>query len=116
MRRMHCRTRQLLKCSTAYRIEISVSMIMGFRFMARMVMVMSPVVARVVMVVRLGSAAMGVLMEMFVQVFMAMSMGVLVAVYLAVMRMFVRVRMSVVMRVQMLVFVFSFHDKSSFLS
>ena len=50
--------------------------IMGFGFMARMVMVMRAVVARVVMIVRLGSTTMGVLMEMFVQVFMSMSMGV----------------------------------------
>ena len=113
MRRMHCRTRLHLECSTTYRIKISVGVIMGFGFMARMVMAVRPVVTRVLMVVCLGSTAMGVLMEMFVQVLMGMSMGVFMAVYPAVMGMFVGVRMSVVMSVQMLVFVLSFHDKSS---
>ncbi len=113
MRRMHCRTRLLLECSTTYTIEISMSVIVGFRFMPRMVMVVSSVVTRVLMVVCLGSTAMGVLMEMFVQVLVAVSMGVFMAVRLAVMGMFVGVRMSVVMSVQMLVFVLSFHDKSS---
>ncbi len=87
--------------------------IVGFRFMAGMVMVMRPVVTRVLMAVGLSGPAMGVLMEMFVQVLMAVSMGVLMAVHLAVMGMFVGVRMRVVMRVQMLVFVLSFHNKSS---
>ncbi len=73
--------------------------------MARMVMLVRPVVTRVLMVVCLGSTAVGVLMEMFVQVLMA--------VHLAVMGMFVGVRMSVAMSVQMLVFVLSFHDKIS---
>jgi len=113
VRRMHCRTRQHLECSTTYRIKISVGVIMGFGFMARMVMVVRPVVARVLMVVCLGGTTVRVFMEMFVQVLMGMSMGVLMAVHLAVMGMFVGVRMSVVMSVQMLVFVLSFHDKSS---
>ncbi len=78
---------------------------MGFRFMARMVMVMKAVVARMVMIVCVGCTAMGVLMEMFVQV--------LVAVCTPVMRMFVGVRMTMVVSVQMLVFVLSFHNKSS---
>gem|GEM_PF-6353479 len=98
MRRMHCRTRLLWGCSTTYRIELSAGANMGSRFMAGMVMVMRAVVARVVMVVCVGSTAMGVLMEMFVQVLMA------------IMGMFVGVRMSVVMSVQMLVFVLSFHN------
>ncbi len=83
---------------------------MGFRFMARMVMVMGAVVARVVMVVYLGSPAMGVFMEMFVRVLVGVAMGMFMAVRLAVMGMFVGVRMSVVMRMQMLVFVLSFHN------
>jgi hypothetical protein len=99
--------------SAAYRIEISVGVSMVFRFMAGMIMVMRAVVARMVMVVRLGSPAMGVLMEMFVQVLVRMSVGMLMEVHLAVMGMFVRVRMSVVMRMQVLVFVLSFHKLSS---
>ena len=110
MRRMHCRTRPLLERSTTHRIEISVGVNMGFRFMTRMVMVVKAVVARVVMVVGLGSTSMGVLVEMFVQVLVPVSMNMLVAVRLAVMGMFVRMRMSVVMRMQMLVFVLSFHN------
>lgn len=81
--------------------------------MAGMVMVMSAMVARVVMVVHLGSTAMGVLVEMLVQVLVAMSMGVLMAVHRAVVGMLMRVRMSVVVPMQMLVLVFSLHDKSS---
>jgi hypothetical protein len=87
-----------------------VDVIMGLRFMVRMVMVMRAVIARVIMVVCLGSPPMGVLMEMFVQVLVPVSMNMLVAVRLAVMGMFVRMRMSVVMRMQMLVFVLSFHN------
>ena len=78
--------------------------------MAGMVMVMKAVVTRVVMVVHLGSPAMGVLMEMFVQVLVGMAMGMLMAVRLAVVGMFVGVRMIVVVRMQMLVFVLSFHN------
>jgi hypothetical protein len=85
---MHCRTRLLLECSTTYRIDISVGVNMGFRFMVRMVMVVG-LIARVVMVVCVGSTAMGVIMEMFVRVLMPMSMGVLMAVYTTVMGMFV---------------------------
>ena len=110
MRRAHCCIRLLLVNSTTYKVKISVGVIMGFRFMAGMVMVMRPVVARVLMVVRLGEPAMGVFMEMFVQVLVGVGMGMLMAVRLAVMGMFVGVRMSVVMRVQMLVFVLSFHN------
>ena len=109
-RRVHRCTRLLLVNSTTYGIKISVGVIMGFRFMAGMVMVMRPVVTRVLMVVRLGEPAMGVLMEMFVHVLVGMGMGMLMAVRLAVMGMFVGVRMSMVMRVQMLVFVLSFHN------
>jgi len=107
---VHRCTRLLLVNSTTYGIKISVGVIMGFRFMAGMVMVMRPVVTRVLMVVRLGEPAMGVLMEMFVHVLVGMGMGMLMAVRLAVMGMFVGVRMSMVMRVQMLVFVLSFHN------
>jgi len=85
-------------------------MSMRFRFMAGMVMVMRAVAALVLMVVYLGSPAMGVLMEMFVLVLVGMAMGMLMAVRLAVMGMFVGVCMNVVMRMQMLVFVFSFHN------
>ncbi len=99
MRRVHCCIRLLLVNSITYRIKISVGVIMGYRFMAGMVMVMRPVVARVIMVVYLGGPAVGVLMEMFVQVLVGMAMGMLMAVHLAVMGMFVGVRMSVVMRV-----------------
>jgi hypothetical protein len=110
VRRVHYCIRLLLVNSTTYRIKISVGVIMGYRFMAGMVMVMRPVVTRVIMVVYLGGSAVGVLMEMFVQVLVGMAMGMLMAVHLAVMGMFVGVRMSVVMRVQMLVFVLSFHN------
>jgi hypothetical protein len=99
--------------SASYRIKISVGVSMGFRFMAWMVMVMGSVVTRVVMVVYLGSPAVGVLVQMFVQVLMGVNMGVLMAVHFAVMGMFVGVRMNVVMRMQMLVFVLSFHNYSS---
>ncbi len=75
-----------------------------------MVVVMRAVVARVVMVMYLGRSAMGVLMEMFVQVLVAMAMGMLMTVHLAVVGMFVGVRMDVVMRMQVLVFVLSFHN------
>jgi len=109
-RRVHCCIRLLLVNSTTYGVKISVGVIMGFRFMAGMVMVMRPVVTRVLMVVCLGGPGMGVLMEMFVQVFVGMAMGMLMAVHFAVMGMFVGVRMSVVMRMQMLVFVLSFHN------
>ena len=71
---------------------------------------MRAVVARVVMVMYLGRSAMGVLMEMFVQVLVAMAMGMLMTVHLAVVGMFVGVRMDVVMRMQVLVFVLSFHN------
>lgn len=87
--------------------------IMGFRFMAGMVMVMRAMVASMVMVVYVGNSSVGVLVEMFVQVLVSMIVGVLMAVRLTVMGMFVRVRMSVVMPVQMLVFVLSFHNESS---
>ena len=110
VRRVHCCIRLLLVNSTTYRVKISVGVIMGFRFVAGMVMVMKAVVGRVIMVVHLGSPAMGVLMEMFVQVLVAMAMGMLMVVHLAVMGMFVGVRMGVVMRMQMLVFVLSFHN------
>jgi hypothetical protein len=88
-------------------------MSMGFSFMAGMFVVMRTVVALVVMVVQLGSHAMGVFMEMLVQVLVCMAMGMFMVVSLAVMFMFVRMRMSVVMRMQMLVFVRSFHNQSS---
>jgi len=87
-----------------------VGVIVGFCFMARMVMVMRAVVASVIMVVYLRSPAMGVLMEMFVQVLVGMPMGMLMAVDLAVMGMFVGVCMRVIMRMQMFVFVLSFHN------
>jgi hypothetical protein len=85
----------------------------GFGFMAGMVMVMRAVFARMVMVMHFGPTAMGVLMEMFVQVLVRMSMCMLVQVRLAVMRVLVRVRMCVVMLVQVLMFVLSFHKLSS---
>jgi hypothetical protein len=107
---MHCCTRFLLVNSTTHRIKISVGVIMEFRFVAWMVMVMRAVVTRMVMVVHLGSPAMGVFMQMFVQVLVGMLMSMLMAVCLAVMRMFVGVRMAVVMPMQMLVFVLSFHN------
>ena len=110
VRRVPYCIRLLLECSTTYRIEISVTVIMGYSFMAGMLMVMRPVVTRVIMVVYLWGPAMGVLMEMFVQVLVGMAMGMLMAVHLAVMGMFVGVLMRVVMRMQMLVFVLSFHN------
>ncbi len=69
MRRTHCRTRLLLECSTIYRVKISVGVNMGFRFMARMVVVVRPVVTRVIMAVHLS------VMGMFVGV----PMGVVMA-------------------------------------
>jgi len=107
VRRMHCRIRLI---PVTYRLKISVGMIMGFHFVAGMVMVMRAVVARVVMVVHLGSRAMRVLVEVFVHVLVSMAMSMLMAVRLAVVGMFVRVLMNVVMRMQMLVFVLSFHN------
>ena len=110
VRRVHCCPHLLLVNSITYRIKISVDVIMGLRFMVRMVMVMRAVIARVIMVVCLGSPPMGVLMEMFVQVLVGMAMGMLMAVHLAVMGMFMGVPMRVVMGMQMLVFVLSFHN------
>ena len=86
---------------------------MRFRFMVWMLMVMMTMSPRMVMVVDLGRSAMGVLMEMFVQVLVGMAMSMLMAVRLAVVGMFVGVRMNVFMRMQMLVFVRSFHNQSS---
>ncbi|HYA42360.1 MAG TPA: hypothetical protein VEF34_13725 [Syntrophobacteraceae bacterium] len=84
--------------------------IVRFRLVTWMVMVMRAVVARVVMVVHLGSPAVRVLMEMFVQVLVSMAVGMVMAVRLTVMRMFVGVRVIVVVRMQMFVFVLSFHN------
>jgi hypothetical protein len=86
---------------------------MGFRFMARMVMVVRAVGALVLMVVHLGRPAMGVLMEMFVLVLVGMAVSMLMVVRLAVMGMFMRVRMIVVMRMHVFVFVLAFHNLSS---
>jgi hypothetical protein len=62
---------------------------MGFLFVAGMFMIMRAVLARVIVVARLGRPAMRVLMKMFVQVLVRMSMGMLMLVRLAVMGMFV---------------------------
>jgi len=67
----------------------SVGMRMGFLFVAGMFMIMRAVLARVIVVARLGRPAMRVLMKMFVQVLVRMSMGMLMLVRLAVMGMFV---------------------------
>ena len=114
MRRAPCRARPSLANSTVYRIKISVGVLMGFRFMAGMVMVMRAMVPCVFMGVYLKRSIMRVLVEMLVQVLVGMAVAMLMAVHLAVMGMFVGVRMDVVMRMQMPVFVLSFHNYSSF--
>lgn len=86
---------------------------MGLRFMSGMVMIMGPMIAGVSMVVPVGSATVGVLVEMFMQVLVAMSMDVFVAVNLDIMGMLMVVCVRVVVGVQMLVFVLSFHNSSS---
>ncbi|GLI33775.1 hypothetical protein [Desulforhabdus amnigena] len=83
---------------------------MGFCLMAGMVMIVRPVFPRVLMIMYLGSAAMGVLMEVFMQVLMSVGMCVFMSVNLPVMGMLMGMRVLVCMSMQMLVFVFSFHD------
>ena len=82
--------------------------------MGWMGMVMGPMVSSVVMVVHVLVSTMGVLMSMFMVVFMAMEMFVLVRVDFLPVPMFMAVHMGVLVGMVVLVFVGAFHIKPSF--
>ena len=77
-------------------------------------MVMGPMVSSVVMVVHVLVSTMGVLMSMFMVVFMAMEMFVLVRVDFLPVPMFMAVHMGVLVGMVVLVFMGAFHIKASF--
>jgi hypothetical protein len=89
-------------------------MIMGFYIMAGMTMIVCPVFPSVFMVVCVSFATMSVFVNMLVEMVMCMGVSVLVAVLHVSVGMFMSVSMIVFMRVHVLMFMFSFHGKTSF--
>lgn len=79
-------------------------------FMAGMVMVVRSVFSRVVMIMYMGGACVGMLVAVLVQVLMRMNMGMLVRMLFAVVSMLMSVNMGMLVGMQMPMFVFSFHD------
>ncbi len=86
---------------------------MGFRFMAGVIMIVSPMIPLVFMLMIVGSSAMRMLVVVQMGMIMTMVMDVFVTMFHVPMIMLMGVHMGVIVIMKMIVFVFSFHDNSS---
>lgn len=89
-------------------------MAVGLSLVSRMVMVVRPMFPRVLMVVHMRAALVGMVMTVLVQVFVSVGVGVFVNVRFAAVSMLMAVLVSMLVGVQMPVFVLSFHLDFSF--
>jgi hypothetical protein len=80
--------------------------------MTGVVVIVISVLAEVLVVMDLGISVVGMLMAVFVRVFVRMRMSMLVSVLHISMRVFVQMGMRVIMSVQVLVLVLSFHSQT----
>lgn len=93
----------------------SMRMLMHLVHMPRMIVIVRPVIAGVVVVVGVRIGPVRMLMLVLVQVLVRMAVGMLVGVGFVPMGMFMGVGVTMLVGVQMLVFVFAFHQPFSFL-
>ncbi len=85
------------------------------RFMTRMIVVMTSMIAAVVVIMNTGSVRMHMIMGMFMRMFMGMAVGMIVVVRFAIVLVVMAVLMGVIVVMQMRMIVFSFHRESPFI-
>jgi hypothetical protein len=89
-------------------------MIMGFRFMRRMIVVVMTVIAGMVMIMQISCHAVRMFMFVFMEMFMRVRMRMLVRMLHPPVTVFMHMSVIMLMCVQMLVFMRSVHFKISF--
>ncbi|MGC9193861.1 MAG: hypothetical protein ACP5IL_00215 [Syntrophobacteraceae bacterium] len=82
---------------------------MHFRRVCGMVVIVGSVLCSVFMVMDFAALAVGMFMNMLMEVFVGMGVGVLVTVFHSIMRVFMGMSVQVFMGVEMLMLVLSFH-------
>jgi len=96
------------------KVHSLVIMIVNFCIMARMVVIVRAVVLGVFVVVYMSITAVRVLMDVLVEMVMYVRMGMLVGVFHVTVGMLMCVRVGMLMPVYMFMFVFPFHNYTSF--
>ena len=92
-----------------------VFMVVNLGFMGRMFVIMRPMFSRMIVIVHMDIPTMFVLVNMLVNMFMTVGVRMLVGVLYVPMRMLMAMDVGVLMGVDVFVFMFAFHNNSSFL-